>query len=696
MSLMKRWGLGVDLDFDGGSATVKMSRTRAAVVQLRESFDRVGNAAQNFAGKVGQLGMVLAPIAAGMGLVLGQGSRLASDLEAQTLTMRVLLGDAAKAEQLIGMIRENAAATPFEEGDLIEGSKRLLRLSGDNLDKNMEMLKVMETMSALNPGKSVTDSVEALLDGASGGGFERMKEFGIALRAEDFAHAGKPGGEAWGQAVFEALQAEMDRLTKGEDLVGALSRTFTGRMSTLKDSVSNVFREIGIVVNEEVGPMLEPLTAGILAQVPAIRAAALQIVEVIRGIARSASPYVETVRGWWVSLGTEGQSQIWLAVGAILTLISVLVPVGGVLGAVGFAVVSLLGALGALWGMVTATGSAIAAAMAPSILLPVAAALGAVTIGAVALFAALQAEGEGPIDTLARLGGAIWDNLVAIWEYAGPAFDSALSGFESRALGLLPIVETLGDSVRPLLELVDQLMMALGGDGPTLQFWKALGGFIGALATFFAVKLVRSFELVTHVLGMVILAIRPMILAISEFGSGLFGLVDGTMTFREAFEHMIRGVSGAIVAMLGAMGQFLLGGLEFILRAIVLALDGIPGVGPLLERTGDLGADKIGRIRAGLESEISNAIAGVDLASQTRAGAKAEASAPTVTVDAPTFDAPVRVETTVILNERDIAKGLGEGAIRSGQRQGDTIPAAGRGKIVRGGVVQTLQPSEVL
>lgn len=691
MSLIKRWGLGVDLMFEARDAVVKMTRAHQATARLRAEFRNVGAAAADFAGKLTQTGMGLIPLALAFGAAVGKGSSLAADLEAQALTMRVLLGDGAKAAELMDTIRKRAAATPFQEGDLIEGSKRLLRLTRDNVGANLELLDTAMTMAALNPTKNITDATEAILDAAGGGGFERLKEFGVAFRAEDFAAAGKPGGEAWGKAVTEALTAEITRMTRGEDLVGALSNTFTGRLSTLQDSVTNSLRSFGQVINAEIGPMLAPLTDRIMALEPAVRQAATGLVASFRAAMARLQPVIDRVLGWWDALGVDGQARILQVVMSIGALSAVLVPIGGAIGAVVFAVVSLVGALAAAWPVISAVGSALLAAM-----IPVGIALAAVAAAALALFAGLRQEGEGPIDTVIRLAGAVQGFLALAFERATMAWKAFAGGFLSAWPGMGAGLERLTAAFRPLVDKVAELWALMLGQDATgvLTIWNMIGQAVALVGTFLLDKVVAGFELLATVLDVVVSIFRPFQVAIATAFQGLIGLITGSMDAGDAVAMLLRGMFGGIVAMVNAAFQLLAGAVEAVIRLLVVQLAGIPGMDSILGASGNLGADAIAGARAAFERETSNAIAGIDLAENRRAQA-AKPGGTTINV-APQVENVVKVENTVKVDGRQLAKAQGAAAVRSGQRQGEAINPDARGRIIRGGVIRNLQPSEVL
>ncbi|MEM1347992.1 MAG: hypothetical protein AAGI01_05490, partial [Myxococcota bacterium] len=166
-----------------------------------------------------------------------------AQLETQLVTFRTMIGDARKADELMRRINRYAASTPFAQADLIEGSKRLLRLTGANIGQNEKLLRLASQMAAVNPSKSISDAAEAILD-AEGLEFERLKEFGLKLKKQDIARA-KKRGEKIGQTALRAVEDAVRKQTGGRDVVGALSQTLTGKLSTARDQFRATMRKVG-------------------------------------------------------------------------------------------------------------------------------------------------------------------------------------------------------------------------------------------------------------------------------------------------------------------------------------------------------------------------------------------------------------------------------------------------------------------
>lgn len=247
----------------GAAQADGLRATLTSASKLEGAYDRAGSSLGRLrtgvGGLVGQVAslqsLVLGAATAGAGktifdAMIGSNAKL----EQQTTTFRTMMGDAGKAAEAIRRVRQYAAETPFGEAELIDGSKRLLRLTGDNVDENIRLLKVAGQMKAIAPDKSFSDAIEALLD-AEGNEFERLKEFGIKVKGEDVKKS-KKAGEDLGKAALRGVEAQLTKLTGGRDVVAALSQTFSGKVSTLKDNISNTLSIAG-------APAFEVLKLGI-------------------------------------------------------------------------------------------------------------------------------------------------------------------------------------------------------------------------------------------------------------------------------------------------------------------------------------------------------------------------------------------------------------------------------------------------
>lgn len=185
------------------------------------------------------LAMIGAPVKAGM------------DLERQQISMRHFMGVGNKGKsnkQLDKMsasylkdLRNNANATPFETGEVVQAGTRALQIAGGSSKEGMKLVKLAEDMAALNPGKSISDAMEALAD-MNMGEYARLTEFGVK--------ATKEKGD-----TPESVQKQLQELYTGG--AGKLSSSGSGLLSTFMGKLKSNFADIGLGMLEPLKPAME-------------------------------------------------------------------------------------------------------------------------------------------------------------------------------------------------------------------------------------------------------------------------------------------------------------------------------------------------------------------------------------------------------------------------------------------------------
>lgn len=194
---------------------------------------------------------------AGMGLGTLGGATLGSAMkkEQQMVSMEHFIGiqnqgmsEAAvkkEAQQYVGWLNKYANLTPFETGEIISGGARAINVSGGDVAKAQEIMKIAGDMAALNPEKTFSDAMEALAD-LKVGETERMKEFGFKISQDDIKAAGGAENIMTGQvASFFKGGAEK------------LSKTGAGLWSTITGQMSENFAVAGEGILEGLKPQLQ-------------------------------------------------------------------------------------------------------------------------------------------------------------------------------------------------------------------------------------------------------------------------------------------------------------------------------------------------------------------------------------------------------------------------------------------------------
>lgn len=156
-------------------------------------------------------------------------------------------------DEYVDYLRKNAAATPFDVNEVVAGGRRLINVTGGDLDSAKELLTISENMSALNPGKSLTDAVEALAD-MKVGETERMKEFGFKISADDMKAAG--GGDVEKGAMKLMLTDVAKTFEGGADKLAASAY---GKIQNITGALSGAMTDMGVGAMEKLKPLLQEI-----------------------------------------------------------------------------------------------------------------------------------------------------------------------------------------------------------------------------------------------------------------------------------------------------------------------------------------------------------------------------------------------------------------------------------------------------
>ena len=222
-------------------------------------------------GAVGALAGSAAALAGG-GMLAGAMVGHGSDLEQQSIAMKHFLGgDEAKASDYLAELRKNANETPFGTTEVISAGTRAVQIAEGDTKKGMEFVKLAEDMAALNPGKTISDAMEALAD-AQMGEMERLKEFGFKGSQELFKAA---GGDLFkmksttGKSLMEMYEGGAMKL----------AGSHKGKLSTISGNIESGMAESGLKIIEALSPALDrliPVSEQVAAKLPQITESVLK------------------------------------------------------------------------------------------------------------------------------------------------------------------------------------------------------------------------------------------------------------------------------------------------------------------------------------------------------------------------------------------------------------------------------------
>lgn len=222
---------------------VDLKEFRAGLASAKKDLQNFGEQAKSISGEFSKVSAVFA--AAG-----GWAIKLAGDLEATSLSFRVLTKDAAAAAVIQKQLNDYADKSPFEGDDVTLGGKRLIAYKFALKDV-IPYLKDAGDLAATfaDQGVKVADVATVfgrLKSGNFGEAFERLRDFGIdrsQLEGEGlkFDKSGAYKGSV--EAALNAVRKIIQKNYGG--MADALGSTLPGMLATAWDGVKRFAQDIG-------------------------------------------------------------------------------------------------------------------------------------------------------------------------------------------------------------------------------------------------------------------------------------------------------------------------------------------------------------------------------------------------------------------------------------------------------------------
>lgn len=227
--------------------------------KFRESLSGMGGAV-----KIAGIGA----LAVGVGAVTKSMIDGNAQMEMYNTQLSVLIGDAGKTDKLMADLKKFGAETPFEFPELAEASRNLIAFGFSAQETVPELKKIGDISSAVGAplgelaelygkarvqGTLMSEDINQLV----GRGVPVIQEFAKQLGVSE-GEVKKMASE--GKIQFSNLQQAFTDLTseggKFSGMMEAQSKTFNGMMSTLKDNLGGIVRELG-------GPLFEAVKGGL-------------------------------------------------------------------------------------------------------------------------------------------------------------------------------------------------------------------------------------------------------------------------------------------------------------------------------------------------------------------------------------------------------------------------------------------------
>lgn len=267
----------------------------------------------------------------------------AMDLEKQQISVKHFMGvnnkdkSAAQISKMSAnytkLLRDNANATPFTTNEVMAAGTRALQISKGSTKEAMKTLKLAEDMAALNPGKTVSDAMEALAD-ADMGEMERLKEFGYKGSSTDDPKKTREelskmysGGSAKlaqsGAGAFSTMVGNLQTglAEMGTGILQSLVPAMSGITSMLQGALPT-FTAIGNAIGQGIGGAVSFLSS----QMPVLQPIFQEVWQSVSSIIQTTAPIIgQAIKALWpVFMGVFRVASV--ALNGISQVVSVVAP----------------------------------------------------------------------------------------------------------------------------------------------------------------------------------------------------------------------------------------------------------------------------------------------------------------------------------------------------------------------------------
>lgn len=238
----------------------------ASTDALQKALDGASQKLATFADKTKDIGKKMEKMGTQLSLKLtapltvlgGLVVKTAADFETLNVALKTTFqGNEQAAASAFKQIQEFAAKTPFQVEQV---ASAFIKLKNYGLDPSERALMAYgDTASAM--GKSLDQMIEAVADAATGQ-FERLKEFGIKAQSEGdrvtFTFRGVSTEVGKNAAEIEEYLMQLGEVNFAGGME-AQSKTFSGRLSTLKDNIAQVSDSFGKIIIEAINPFIDKI-----------------------------------------------------------------------------------------------------------------------------------------------------------------------------------------------------------------------------------------------------------------------------------------------------------------------------------------------------------------------------------------------------------------------------------------------------
>ncbi|WP_407308532.1 hypothetical protein [Desulfosporosinus sp. SB140] len=189
-------------------------------------------------------------------------------------------------------LRNNSNDTHILTSDVVGAGASAVSVTGGDTKGAMELVKLSEDMAALNPGKTISEAMEALAS-AKNGSMDGLQEFGVKVSEDEFkSYAGKGKDDNMSESDTKtAFGMLVDKKLSPSFKGGATEQadTGTGLVSAVVGKTGSLIQDTGLKMLERLKPAMKSVIALIDQYSPQIEKLGLKIADGI-GFAVSKLP----------------------------------------------------------------------------------------------------------------------------------------------------------------------------------------------------------------------------------------------------------------------------------------------------------------------------------------------------------------------------------------------------------------------
>ncbi len=249
-------GLHFDITGDNSNLLRKLEESRAGVRNTSKQVEESGMSIEQMFNR-----MTSAAAAFGAGFtakeLVSDIIRVRGEFQQLEVAFKTMLGSEEQANVLMGQLVDTAAKTPFDLQGVANGAKQLLAYGTSAEDVNGTLIRLGDIAAGLSiplgdlvylygttmtQGRLFTQDLRQFQGRGIPLADELAKQFGVATdKVGELVTAGKVGFPE----VQKAIEAMTNDGGKFGGLMEAQSKTITGQISNIEDSISTAFNNIG-------------------------------------------------------------------------------------------------------------------------------------------------------------------------------------------------------------------------------------------------------------------------------------------------------------------------------------------------------------------------------------------------------------------------------------------------------------------